>query len=144
MQNLNTHMDNTNQYIADIRRGVTKEGTYDQIREYALTKITSMQYRLKSAATDIKSKNNIAGNEKRIRGKVIAMATNLFNNMCITFDLFLYRSQPLSYYLNESYIEEFADVIFTYIYDDETEHGLERNLKIVIDKMYNEFSNSLN
>jgi large-conductance mechanosensitive channel len=144
MQNINTHMDNANQYIAEIRRGVTKEGTYDQIREYALTKIISVMYKLKNAATDIKNQNHIAGNEKRIKGKVIDMVTNIYNNMCITFDLFLYCSKPLSHYLNENYIEEFSDVIFGYIYgENETEPGLERNLKIIIDKMYNEFSNSL-
>jgi large-conductance mechanosensitive channel len=144
MQNINTHMHNANQYIADIRRGVTKEGTREQIREYALTKIKTVMYQMKNAATDIKNKNNITGNEKKIKGKVVTLVTNIYNNMCIAFDLFLYRSKPLSAYMSDNCIEEFTDAIVGYIYgENETEHGLERNLKIITDKMYNEFSNSL-
>jgi hypothetical protein len=144
IRNINTQTNSTNQYIAEIRQGVTKEATYEQIREYALTKTTSIMYRLKNAATSIKSQNNIEGKEHKIKGKVIHMVTNIYNNMSITFDLFMYQSHPLSYYMNENYIEEFTDTIITYIYgDNETENGLERNLKIITDKMYNEFSNSL-
>jgi hypothetical protein len=144
LKEMNVNIDAMYLWIGDIRRGVTKEATFDQAREYAVTKINALLFLLKRAAVDIKRNNNLTGNERKIRGKTIDLSANLFNNMCISFDLFLFHSLPLSCYLDENFIEVFADVIFEFVYgDNESEDRLERNLKIVADRMFNEFADSL-
>jgi hypothetical protein len=142
MQNINTHMDNTNQYIADIRRGLTKEGTREQILEYALTKVTSVMYRLIKTSVEVREQNNI---DRETKKRVILIVTNCYNNMCIAFDLFLYREKALSEYLNSKFIDMTVDVLYGYISDKaKSEKSLERDLKLVIDESYNEFLNNIN
>jgi hypothetical protein len=142
MQNINTHMNNTNQYIADIRRGLTKEGTREQILEYALTKVTSVMYRLIKTSIEVREQNNI---DRETKKRVILIVTNYYNNMSITFDLFLYKEKALSEYLNSRFIDMTVDVLYNYISDkSKSEKSLERDLKLVIDEFYNEFLNNIN
>jgi hypothetical protein len=142
IQNLNVYMTNINEYITDIRQGVTKEGTSGQIREYALTKMTSVMYRLIRTVAEIKEQNNI---DKETKKKIIHIVTNYYNNMCIVFDLFLYRSKPLSEYMNDGFIDIIVDALYAWVSDKaKNEKNLERNLKIVFDDFYNVFLNNIN
>jgi hypothetical protein len=142
IQNLNVYMTNINEYITDIRQGVTKEGTSGQIREYVLTKMTSVMYRLIKNVIEIKEQNNI---NKETKKKIKHIVTNYYNNMCIVFDLFLYKSKPLSEYVSPAYIDTIVDTLYEYVSDKaKPEKSLERDLKIVFDEFYNDFLNKIN